>query len=58
MRTVEITIKTGRKSKVVEVVDQAKECLKIKEMIGLTQTDLKGLGSSTAKWWLNGDEKE
>ena len=27
------------------------ESLKIKELIGQTQTDCKGLGSSTAKWW-------
>ena len=47
----EPTIKTGRKLKIVKAVDQAKECLKIKEVIGQTQTGRKGLGSSTAKWW-------
>ena len=47
VKTVQPTIKTGRKWK----VDEAKECLKIKEVIGQTQTDRKGLGSSTAKWW-------
>ncbi|KAK3767772.1 hypothetical protein RRG08_044905 [Elysia crispata] len=49
VKTVQPTIKTGRKLKVVEAVDEAKECLKIKEVIGQTQTDRKGLGSSTAK---------
>ncbi|KAK3736657.1 hypothetical protein RRG08_000256 [Elysia crispata] len=42
VKTVQLTIKTGRKWKVVEavlVVDEAKECLKIKDVIGQTQTD-------------------
>ena len=42
-------VKKGRKSKVVEVTDQAKEFLKIKKLIGQTQTDRKGLGSSVTK---------
>ena len=42
VKTVQPTIKTGRKWKVVEAVDEAKECLKIKEVIGQTQTDRKG----------------
>ena len=50
--------KTGRKWKVVEAVDEAKECLKIKEVIGQTQTDRKGLGSSTEKWWSKAEGKE
>ena len=49
VKTVQPTIKAGRKWKVVEAVDEAKECLKIKEVIGQTQTNRKGLGSSTAK---------
>ena len=51
VKTVQPTIKTSRKWKVVEAVDEAKECLKIKDVIGQTQIDCKGLGSSTAKWW-------
>ena len=39
VKTVQPTIKTGRKWKVVEAVDEAKECLKIKEIIGQTQID-------------------
>ena len=31
VKTVQPTIKTGRKWKVVEAVDEAKECLKIKK---------------------------
>ena len=58
VKTVQPTIKTGRKWKVVEAVDQAKECLKIKEVIGQTQTDRKGLGSSTTKWWSKAEGKE
>ena len=34
VKTLQPTIKTGRKWKVVEAVDEAKECLKIKEVIG------------------------
>ena len=48
----------GRTSKVVEAVDEAKECLKIKEMVGQTQTDSKELVSSTAKWWSKEEGKE
>ena len=58
VKTVQPTIKTGRKWKVVEAVDEAKECLKIKEVIGQTQSDRKGLGSSTAKWWSKAEGKE
>ena len=50
VKTEQPTIKTGRKWKVVAAVDQAKESLKIKERIGQTQTDRKGLELSTAKW--------
>ena len=58
VKTVQPTIKTGRKWKVVETVDEAKECLKIKEVFGQTQTDRKGLGSSTIKWWSKAEGKE
>ena len=36
VKTVTPTIKLGRKLRVVEAVDEAKECLKIKEVIGKT----------------------
>ena len=58
VKTVQPTIKTGRKWKVVEAVDEAKECLKIKEVIGQTQSDRKGLGLSTAKWWSKAEGKD
>ena len=58
VKTVQPTIKTGRKWKVVEAVDEAKKCLKVKEVIGQTQTYRKGLGSSTAKWWSKAEGKE
>ncbi|KAK3791550.1 hypothetical protein RRG08_002907 [Elysia crispata] len=57
VKTVQPTIKTGRKWK-VEAVDDAIECHKIKEMVGQTQTDSKGLGSSTAKWWSKAEGKQ
>ena len=58
VKTVQPTIKSGRKWKVVKAVDEAKECHKIKEVIGQTQTDRKGLGSSTAKWWSKAEGKD
>ncbi|GFO49778.1 polyprotein [Plakobranchus ocellatus] len=39
VKTVQPSLKTGRKWKVREAVDEAKECLKMKEVIGQTQTD-------------------
>ncbi|KAK3801615.1 hypothetical protein RRG08_011492 [Elysia crispata] len=54
VKTVEPTIKTGRKWKVVEAVDEVKDCLKIKEVIGQTQTDR----SSIAKWSSKEEGKE
>ncbi|GFS07264.1 reverse transcriptase [Elysia marginata] len=47
VKTVQRSIKTGRKWKVAEAIDEAKECMKMKEVIGQTQTDRKGLGSSS-----------
>ena len=55
VKTVQPTIKTGRKWKVIEAVDQARECLKIKEVTGQTR---KGLGSFTAKWGSKVEMKE
>ena len=58
VKTAQPTIKTGGKWKVVEAVAEAKECLKIKEVIAQTQIDRKGLGSSTAKCWSKAEGKE
>ena len=58
VKTVQPTIKTDRKWKVVKAVDEAKECLKIKDATQRTQTDRKGLGSSTTKWWSKAEGKE
>ncbi|GFO24929.1 polyprotein [Plakobranchus ocellatus] len=56
VKTVQPSLKTGRKWKVTEAIDEAKECLKMKEVIG--QTDRRGLGSTTAKWWSKTEGKE
>ena len=45
----DLDIRTVRKWKVVEAADQAKEGLKIKEVIEQTQPDSTGLGSSMTK---------
>ena len=58
VKTAQPTIMTGRKWKVVEATDEAKEYLKINELIGQTQTDHKGLGSSVTKWWSKAEGKE
>ncbi|GFO26356.1 polyprotein [Plakobranchus ocellatus] len=58
VKTVQPSLKTGRKWKVTEAVDEAKECLKMKEVIGQTQSDCRGLGSTTAKWWSKAEGKE
>ncbi|GFS04722.1 reverse transcriptase [Elysia marginata] len=58
VKIVQPSIKTGRKWKVAEVIDEAKECLKMKGIIGQTQTDRKGLGSSSVKWWSKTEGKE
>ncbi|GFR85040.1 reverse transcriptase [Elysia marginata] len=58
VKTVQPSIKTGRNWKVAEAIDEAKECLRLKEVIGQTQTDRKGLGSSSVKWWSKTGGKE
>ena len=58
VKTVQPTIKIGRKWKVIEATDQAKKCFKIKEVIERTQTGRKGLGSSITKWWPKAGRKE
>ena len=57
-KTAQTTIKTGRKWKVREATDQVKEYLKIKEVIGKTQTGHKGLGSPVRKWLSKAEGKE
>ncbi|GFS13708.1 reverse transcriptase [Elysia marginata] len=51
VKLVQPSIKTDREWNVTEAIDEAKECLRMKEVIGQTQTDRKGLGSSLVKWW-------
>ncbi|GFO21210.1 reverse transcriptase [Plakobranchus ocellatus] len=51
VKTVQPPLKTGRKWKITEAVDEAKECLKMKEVIDQTQTDRRGLGPTIVKWW-------
>ncbi|GFN83458.1 reverse transcriptase [Plakobranchus ocellatus] len=58
VKTVQPSLKTGRKWKITEAVDESKECLRMKEVIGQTQTDRKGHGSTTDKWWSKTEGKE
>ena len=45
------TLKTGRKWKVKDTIISAKENLAFKEVIGLTQTGRQGFGVNEKKWW-------
>ena len=58
VKTVEPTLKTGRKWKVKEAVESAKQILELKEIIGHTQTTRRGFGSSECKMWSKADAKE
>ncbi|GFO11674.1 reverse transcriptase [Plakobranchus ocellatus] len=58
VKTAQPSLKTGTKRKVTEAVDEAKECLKMKEVVDQTQTDRRGLGSTTAKWWSKTEGRE
>ncbi|GFO40168.1 reverse transcriptase [Plakobranchus ocellatus] len=58
VKTVQPSLKAEKKWKVTEAVDEAKECLKMKEVIGQSQTDRRGLESTTAKWWSKTEGKE
>ena len=50
VRSIRPKMKTGRKWKVHDAVDAAKESLKIREIIGHTQTNRQGLGSTKMEW--------
>ena len=58
VKTLQPTIRTGRKWKVPEATDQAKEFLKMNKVIGQTQIDRKGLRRSVTKSWSYADGKE
>ena len=58
VRSVEPTLKTGRKWKVAECVEAAKQSLQLKEVIGYTQTDRKGFGHGEEKLWSKAGPKQ
>ncbi|GFO26851.1 polyprotein [Plakobranchus ocellatus] len=58
VRSIQPQLRTGRKWKVDKTVNQAKEGLKMKEVIGLALTGRKGLGSEGVKWWSKAEGKE
>ena len=51
IETVKPQLKTGRKWKVHEAMESAKDSLRIKEITGHTQTNRQGLGTSKTEWW-------
>ena len=52
------TLKTGRKWKVKDTIISAKENLAFKEVIGLTQTGRQGLEVKEKKWWSQTNGKD
>ena len=52
------TLKTGRKWKVKDTIISAKENLAFKEVIGLSQTGRQGLGVNEKKWWSQAKGKD
>ena len=46
-----VKLKTGRKWKVDKAVEDAKESLKLKEILGHTQSNRRGLGFTKMEWW-------
>ncbi|GFR87724.1 polyprotein [Elysia marginata] len=58
VKTVQSSIKTSREWKEAEAIDEAKECLRLKEVIGQSQTDRKGLGSTSLKCWSKTEGKK
>ncbi|GFS18463.1 reverse transcriptase [Elysia marginata] len=58
VKAVTPSINIHRMWKVTRAIGEAKKCLNMKEVIGQTQTDRKGLGSSKAKGWSKTEGKE
>ena len=58
VKTVQPTLKTGRKWKVQEGVDQAEAELKMKEIMGHTQETRQGLGMNKMSWWSEANGKQ
>ena len=52
------TLKTGRKWKAKNTIISAQENLAFKEVIGLTQTGRQGLGVNEKKWWSQANGKD
>ena len=52
------TLKTGKKWKVKVNIISAKENLAFKDVIGLTQTGRQGLGVNEKKWWSQANGKD
>ena len=52
------TLKTGRKWKVKDNIISAKENLAFKDVIGLTQTGRQGLWVNEKKWWSQANGKD
>ena len=52
------TLKTGRKWKVKDTIISVKKNLAFKEVTGLTQTGRQGLGVNEQKWWSQTNGKD
>ncbi|GFO17135.1 reverse transcriptase [Plakobranchus ocellatus] len=58
VRSIQPQLRMGRKWKVHKAVNEANEGLKMKEIIGLTQSGRKELGSRGVKWRSKTGDKE
>ena len=60
VREIDTKVKSGRKWKASQAVDQAIETAKLKEVIGATQTGKQGFGYGKEKrvWWSKASDKE
>ena len=50
-------VSSGRKWKVAEAVEQAESRLRLKEIVGATQQDRRGLGWKETRWWSKRSEE-
>ena len=58
IKSLNLTLKTGRKWKVKDTIISAKENLAFKEVNSLTQTGRQGLGVNEKKWWSQATGKD
>ena len=51
IKSLKLTLKTGKKWKVMDTIRSAKDNLAFKEIIGHTQTGTQSFGTNKKQWW-------